>query len=70
MTCKWINICPLRNLETKGKLDEKWKKQYCESDDNWKNCKRYELEEKGIYHLDNLLPDGSKVKIKGENNGI
>ena len=42
-----------------GKLDNKWRKQYCESKDNWKNCKRYQMEEKGIVHPDNILPDGS-----------
>jgi len=62
MVCKWLNICPLRELEAQGKLDIKWKKEYCESENNWKNCKRYQLEEKGIYHPNNMLPNGEKIK--------
>jgi len=58
MSCKWKQICPLRRFEEEGILSEKWKKQYCKTEDNWKNCKRYQLEEKGIEHLDNLLPNG------------
>jgi len=26
--------------------------------DNWRNCKRYQLEEQGIAHFDNMLPSG------------
>ena len=59
MTCKWFDVCPLRKFEKEGKLTEKWKNEYCSSKDNWKNCKRYQMEEKGEPHLDNMLPDGS-----------
>jgi hypothetical protein len=55
----------LRRFEQKGKLDEFWAQNYCKSDSNWKNCKRYQLEEAGRYHPDNMLPDGrldSKLK--------
>ena len=41
--------------------DIKWKEQYCEREENWKNCKRYQLEEKGIPH-ENILPNGEKIK--------
>jgi len=58
MTCKWFNICPLRRFERKGKLDNIWANEYCKSDDNWKNCRRYQLEEQCVYHPDNVLPDG------------
>ena len=58
MSCKWHNVCPLRRFEKEGKLGNKWVQEYCESDDNWKNCKRYQLEERGIFHADNMLPDG------------
>jgi len=61
MKCKWLEICPLRMLEKEGKISNKWKKEYCESEDNWKNCKRYYLEEKGIEHED-ILPNGNKIK--------
>ena len=58
MTCKWYSVCPLRKFEEEGKLDRIWAQNYCRSDSNWKNCKRYQLEEKGRYHPDNMLPNG------------
>ena len=60
MVCKWLNVCPLRELENKGKISEKWKRDYCESEDNWENCERYILEEKGVFH-EWILPDGSEM---------
>ena len=65
MVCKWLNICPLRELEAQEKLNIKWKKEYCESKDKWKKCKRYQLEEKGIYHQE-ILPNGEKIKVEGQ----
>ena len=58
MACKWYNVCPLRRFENQGKLSRLWSKQFCESQKNWENCKRYQLEEKGQYHPDNMLPSG------------
>jgi len=58
MICKWYDICPLRRFERAGKLAEVWANEYCRSDNNWENCRRYQLEEQGIYHPDNMLPDG------------
>lgn len=46
-----------------GKIDESWIKQYCFG--NWDECVRYQKEEAGIYHPDNMMPDGtinSKLK--------
>ena len=57
MTCKWLNSCPLRIFEKQGRLDNKWKKQYCEKD--YTKCKRYQMTEKGISHPDNMMPDGT-----------
>jgi hypothetical protein len=58
MSCKWYNVCPLRRFEKQGKLPNKWAKEYCKSSDNWQNCKRYQLEERNVYHPDNMLPNG------------
>ena len=58
MICKWFDICPLRRLEREKKIDSSWAKNYCESSNNWKKCKRYQLEERGIIHPDNMLPNG------------
>jgi len=59
MICKWYGVCPLRKFEEESKLSKKWAEEYCKSNDNWKNCKRYQLEEKGKTHPDNMMPDGS-----------
>ena len=58
IVCKWLSICPLRKLEEQGKISNKWKKEYCLSENNWLNCKRYQYEEKGKYHSDNMMPNG------------
>ena len=58
MTCKWYQLCPLRRFERQGRIDQQWAQTYCKSESNWKACKRYQLEEEGIPHPDNLLPDG------------
>jgi len=55
--CKWFSLCPMRRFTEEGQLDEKWVEFYCKG--NWKSCKRYQMEEKGRYHPDNMLPDGS-----------
>jgi len=57
--CKWFSVCPLRNFELEGKISDKWKNKYCLSEGNWKNCKRFQLEEKGEPHPDSMLPDGN-----------
>ncbi|MCD6471414.1 uracil-DNA glycosylase [bacterium] len=55
--CKWYSVCPMRLFYKEGKLDKKWIEQYCFN--GGQNCKRYEMEEKGIPHPDNMLPDGT-----------
>lgn len=55
--CEWFDACPLKKYYEQGKLDEKWIKEYCLR--NNPECKRKKMEEKGIYHPDNMLPDGT-----------
>jgi len=62
MSCKWLDICPMRRLEREGIIDISWREKYCKSKENWKNCDRYQMEERGERHSDYLLPDGSYVK--------
>jgi hypothetical protein len=57
MACKWINVCPLRKYEQEGKIEMRWKMEYCEN--NFTDCKRFHAEEKGIPHPDNMMPDGN-----------
>lgn len=40
-----------------GTLEKKWVENYCHGD--WLACARYQKEEKGIFHPDNMLPDGT-----------
>ena len=65
MVCKWYELCPLRAFERQGKLNRKWVNEYCKSENNWQNCRRYQMEEKGEFHLDNLLPNGEIDKNLG-----
>ncbi|HOO39701.1 MAG TPA: uracil-DNA glycosylase [Deltaproteobacteria bacterium] len=41
-----------------GLLDRKWVDHYCLGG-NWNTCVRYHMDERGEYHPDNMLPDGS-----------
>ena len=55
--CKWYPICPMKGFYEEGRLERKWVELYCKG--YWKACKRYQMEEKGEYHPDWMLPDGS-----------
>ena len=55
--CKWFSMCPMKRFYEMGRLERKWIELYCKGD--WGNCIRYEMEEKGHYHPDWMLPDGS-----------
>ena len=55
--CKWRSVCPMTIYYEEGKLDRKWIELYCRGD--WLSCRRYQLEEQGIPHPDNMLPDGT-----------
>ena len=47
-----------------GKIDKKWIELYCKGD--WESCVRYQIEERGEYHPDWMLPDGTIDKeLKG-----
>ena len=54
--CKWYQVCPIKFFVDSGKLDQKWVENYCLVGN--KNCVRYQLEESGESHPDNLLPYG------------
>ncbi|MFX1445481.1 MAG: uracil-DNA glycosylase [Promethearchaeota archaeon] len=55
-TCKWYPVCPIKYFVDQGKLDEKWVNLYCLVGNE--DCVRYQLEESGQYHPDNMLPNG------------
>ena len=54
--CKWFDACPLKRFYEQGKLDKEWIEDYCWG--NYSQCVRYKMEEEGIYHPDNMMPDG------------
>jgi len=54
--CKWYPVCPMKRFYEQGKLDKKWIETYCKGD--WESCVRYQMEETGQPHPDNMLPDG------------
>ncbi len=55
--CKWYNTCPIKKFTDQGKLEKYWVENYCLGGN--KNCIRYQMEERGEYHPDNMLPDGT-----------
>ena len=57
--CKWYQACPMKRFYEEGKLNKKWIELYCKGD--WKSCVRYQIEERGDPHPDNMLPNG-KIK--------
>jgi hypothetical protein len=54
--CKWYPMCPMKYFCEAGKLDAKWVQEYCHG--NWEACVRYQMEERGEPHPDNMLPSG------------
>ncbi|MHA1760907.1 MAG: uracil-DNA glycosylase, partial [Candidatus Heimdallarchaeota archaeon] len=58
--CKWYSVCPMKRYYEKGLLEKEWVENYCWG--NWEKCVRYKMEEKGEFHPDWMLPDGSLSK--------
>ena len=54
--CKWYSCCPVKRFTDQGRLDSHWIKNYCLKEN--KSCVRYQMEEKGKFHPDNMLPNG------------
>lgn len=55
--CKWYLVCPINYYTKEGKIPDVWIKKYCLVGN--KDCIRYQMEESGKYHPDNMLPDGT-----------
>ena len=54
--CKWYYCCPIKFFVEAGKLERKWIDEYCLVGN--KQCIRYQMEENGEYHPNNMLPNG------------
>ncbi len=55
--CKWYNVCPIKWFHERAMIDKRWIERYCKGD--YLSCVRYKMEEEGIYHPDNMMPDGT-----------
>jgi uracil-DNA glycosylase family 4 len=55
--CRWYALCPMKRFYEAGRLDRRWIELYCMGD--WQDCIRYHMAEKGQFHFDWMLPDGS-----------
>ena len=55
--CKWYDVCPLKSFYEKNRFDKKWVENYCFG--NFLKCVRYNMEEQGLSHPDNMMPDGT-----------
>ena len=55
--CRWYPVCPMRRAYEAGMLERRWVELYCWG--NWRQCRRYQMEERGEPHPDWMLPDGS-----------
>ncbi len=56
-TCHWFSVCPIRRYTEQNLIDKKWVEQYCKSE-YW-CCLRRKMQERGQYHPDNMMPDGT-----------
>ena len=62
--CKWYSCCPIKHFSEEGKLEKFWVENYCFIGN--KKCVRYQKEERGIPHPNNMLPNGEIRKdLKG-----
>jgi hypothetical protein len=46
----------MKRFYERGILEKKWIQNYCK--DNYHECIRFQMEEKGKPHPDNMLPNG------------
>ncbi len=62
MSCKWLDICPMRRMERQGIIDLSWRQNYCDTESGWKDCERYRMAAQGLSHADTMMPDGSLLE--------
>lgn len=55
--CGWFPLCPMKRYYDRGALEYRWIEEYCRGE--WTRCARFRMEERGEYHPDCMLPDGS-----------
>lgn len=55
--CYWYNVCPVKYFYYAGRIEEHWVRDYCHISNP--DCVRKQMEERGEYHPDNMMPDGT-----------
>ena len=55
--CKWYRVCPMKTYYEQGRVDRYWVEHYCHGLNT--TCVRYQMEERGEWHPDTMLPDGT-----------
>jgi len=50
----------MKRYYEKGLIEKHWVDDFCHGD--WNSCKRFQMEEAGKYHPDNMLPSGESDK--------
>jgi len=55
--CTWYPVCPMKRFYEERKLEARQVEGYCHG--NWGACVRYQMEERGEVHPDNMLPDST-----------
>ena len=51
----------MKKFYEEGKLEKKWIQNYCK--DDYKSCKRYQMEKRGESHPDTMLPNGEIMEF-------
>ena len=54
--CPHYVTCPMRTYYAEGKISKQWVDEYCFGD--FEACVRKLLEDDGVYHSDQMMPDG------------
>lgn len=64
--CKNMEGCSMYNMITTSVRIiqlQPFLNEYCLNADNYKNCERYKLAEKGVEPPADLLPNGEKLRV-------
>ena len=61
MECPHATSCPLFKQFTQNSLLEFWKDRFCNVEDRWPTCKRFELSKTGSPVPLTLMPNGAQL---------
>lgn len=55
--CAWYPVCPIKGFTDDSRLERFWVENYCLVGN--RRCRRLQMEARGEFHPDEMLPDGS-----------